>query len=44
VEWLAGGALILGVVPFTFIVIMLTNRQLLDPELDRNFAWARVGR
>jgi Domain of unknown function (DUF1772) len=32
--WLVGGSLFLSVVPFTLIVILLTNRQLESPELD----------
>ncbi len=33
--WGAGALLILFVIPFTFIAIMPTNKQLLDPSLDR---------
>jgi len=33
--WFLGSALIFSVVPFTFIAIMPTNKQLLDPERDR---------
>ncbi len=41
--WLAGAVLIFAVliflvVPFTFLVIMSTNKQLLDPERDRTTA------
>ena len=36
--WLAGAVLIFLVVPFTFLVIMSTNKQLLDPERDRTTA------
>jgi len=36
--WYVGAALAFSVVPFTFIVIMPTNKQLLDPELDRSSA------
>ena len=36
--WLAGAVLIFLVVPFTFLVIMSTNKQLLDPECDRTTA------
>jgi uncharacterized membrane protein len=36
VAWLAGGVLIVAVIPFTLIVILPTNRKLLDPSLDRN--------
>jgi uncharacterized membrane protein len=35
VSWLAGGLLIFAVVPFTLIVIMPTNKKLLDPATDR---------
>ena len=34
--WLLGGTLLVLVVPFTLIVIMPTNRMLLDPSLDTN--------
>lgn len=34
--WLFGGICIVAVVPFTLIVILPTNRNLLDPSLDRN--------
>ena len=33
--WLLGGILIGAVVPFTFVAIVPTNKQLLDPALDR---------
>src|SRR5579863_8694894 len=33
--WLAGALLIFGVVPFTLLAIMPTNRKLLDPAIDR---------
>jgi hypothetical protein len=40
--WIALGSLLLGaVVPFTLLVILPTNRQLLDPGLDA--AGARAG-
>ena len=33
--WIAAGALLLGaVVPFTLVVMLPTNKQLLDPSLD----------
>jgi uncharacterized membrane protein len=32
--WLLGGLLLGSMVPFTLIVIMPTNRRLLDPSLD----------
>jgi uncharacterized membrane protein len=35
VAWLVGALLIFAVVPFTLIVIMPTNKKLLDPEIDR---------
>jgi Domain of unknown function (DUF1772) len=35
VVWLVGTILIFAVVPFTFFVIMPTNKRLLDPALDR---------
>lgn len=34
--WYVGASLIFFVVPFTFIAIMPTNKQLLDPEQDRS--------
>ena len=48
--WAAGAALIFAVIPFTLIVILPTNKQLLDPLLDRSSAhthtllrrWARL--
>lgn len=33
--WLIGGLLLSSVIPFTLIVIFPTNRQLLDPNLDK---------
>ena len=41
VLWLIGSMAILAVVPFTLIAIMPTNRQLLDPGLDRSSQGAR---
>jgi hypothetical protein len=35
--WLIGGLLLGAVVPFTLIVILPTNKRLLDPSLDKNF-------
>ena len=35
VWWLVGGLLLVLVVPFTLIVIVPTNRKLLDPSLDK---------
>jgi len=34
--WLADALLIFAVVPLTLVVILPTNRRLLDPRLDRN--------
>jgi uncharacterized membrane protein len=34
--WLVGGILLVAVVPFTLIVVMPTNRKLLDPSLDKH--------
>lgn len=34
--WLIGGSLLGAVIPFTLIVIFPTNKQLLDPSLDKN--------
>ncbi|HEX9704302.1 MAG TPA: DUF1772 domain-containing protein [Gemmatimonadales bacterium] len=50
VWWLAGGAILLSVAPFTLGVMMSTNKQLVDPDLDRTSAraahllsrWARL--
>jgi hypothetical protein len=36
--WLVGGALLGSVIPFTLIVILPTNKQLLSPTLDRRSA------
>ena len=36
VLWLVGALVIFAVIPFTLIAIMPTNRQLLDPGLDRS--------
>ncbi|HJU06523.1 MAG TPA: DUF1772 domain-containing protein [Nitrospiraceae bacterium] len=36
VLWLIGALVMFSVIPFTLIVIMPTNRQLLDPGLDRS--------
>jgi hypothetical protein len=40
VIWLVGAILIFAVVPFTLIVVMPTNKKLLDPTLDRSSAAA----
>jgi len=50
VLWLAASVLIFSVVPITLLVIMKTNRRLLDPDLDRTSpatyellrTWARL--
>ena len=34
-SWLIGGILLGAVIPFTFLVIFPTNKQLLDPGLDK---------
>jgi uncharacterized membrane protein len=39
--WLFGGIGIVAVVPFTLIVILPTNKKLLDPSLNRNSEAAR---
>jgi hypothetical protein len=39
--WLVGGVLLGALVPFTLIVIMPTNRRLLDPRLDSSSSEAR---
>jgi hypothetical protein len=39
--WLIGGILIGAVVPFTLVVILPTNKRLLDPALDENSDSAR---
>jgi low temperature requirement protein LtrA len=36
--WVAGGVLLGAVIPFTLIVILPTNKQLLNPTLDRRSA------
>lgn len=33
--WLIGGILLVAVIPFTLVVIMPINKELLDPALDR---------
>ena len=40
INWLVGGILIVSVIPFTVIVILPTNKQLLDPSLDKNSEYA----
>lgn len=39
--WLIGGILLGLVIPFTLVVILPTNRRLLDPSLDRESREAR---
>ena len=34
--WLVGGLLLGAVIPFTLIVILPTNKQLLNPALDKH--------
>lgn len=41
VGWLVGGLLFGALVPFTLVVIMPTNRRLLDPGLDSGSSEAR---
>ena len=41
VGWLVGGLLLGALVPFTLVVIMPTNRRLLDPGLDSGSSEAR---
>jgi uncharacterized membrane protein len=36
--WLVGGILLGSVIPFTFLIIMPVNKQLLDPTLDKESA------
>jgi len=38
---LLAGILVAAVIPFTLIVILPTNKKLLDPSLDRNSELAR---
>ena len=39
--WLLGGVLLVAVVPFTLVVILPTNKKLLDPALDKGSEQAR---
>lgn len=39
-SWLIGGILLGSVIPFTLLVIFPTNKQLLDPKLDKSSAFA----
>ncbi|HKG69684.1 MAG TPA: DUF1772 domain-containing protein [Segetibacter sp.] len=41
VPWLIGGIFIVLVIPFTIIVILPTNKKLLDSSLDKNSEYAR---
>jgi hypothetical protein len=40
--WLVGGVLLGAVVPFTLVVILPTNKQLLDPAIGADLDRARV--
>lgn len=33
--WLGGGILLVSVIPFTLVVMLPTNKQLVDPSLDK---------
>jgi hypothetical protein len=35
-SWLVGGLLLGSVIPFTLLVVFPTNKQILDPALDRS--------
>ncbi len=39
-RWLLGGGLLVAVIPFTAVVILPTNKQLLDPATGRDQALA----
>ena len=39
--WLVGGTLLGSVIPFTFVIIMPINKQLLDATLDKGSAQAK---
>ena len=39
-RWLLGGGLLVAVIPFTAVVILPTNKQLLDPATARDLALA----
>src|SRR4030095_16457800 len=41
VYWLIGGIFIIVIIPFTLIVILPTNKKLVDSSLDRNSEHAR---
>jgi len=34
--WLAGGLVLISVIPFTLVAIFPTNKQLLNPSLDKD--------
>jgi len=34
--WLVGGTILVAVIPFTLLVILPTNKKLLDPSLGKN--------
>jgi len=36
IAWLFAAALAVAVIPFTLLIILLVNKQLLEPSLDRN--------
>jgi hypothetical protein len=40
--WLAGGLLLGSVIPFTLVIIMPTNKLLLDPVLEKGSAQAQA--
>lgn len=42
VWWLAGGLIMGSVIPFTFLAIMSTNKQLLAPDLERESKEAAI--
>ena len=42
VAWLAGAVMFLSIVPYTLLVILPTNKQLLDASLDRSSNRARA--
>ena len=39
--WLAGGVLLVAVIPYTLIVVFPTNNRLLDPGIDKDPGLAR---
>jgi uncharacterized membrane protein len=41
VWWLVGGVLLVGVIPYTLIIVFPTNDKLLDPAIDKNPDLAR---